>query len=105
MSKHLRPWLASDLTVEFEAALKWKKKSIITSRKVKIKHEPSNPSNKNCDDDDVDMEDEEDDDDDQEKFSDDGSNLKVDLTRPTGIKSHVQIIKVSKNSTTLLDQE
>lgn len=85
MAKLLHAWLKSDLSDAFEELVAWKREQIISKTAPQVKKEPGSDEYE------IDGEDEDDSD---GRFFDNDSNMGIELTRPTTVKSWVQIVKV-----------
>lgn len=91
MANLLSDWLSQELLRATQEAVEWKKAKLLAQKATKIKsevkHEPGTfPSD--------------DSDDEDERFQDDGSNIRVELTRPIGENSRLQILNVSAHAIT-----
>ncbi|TKX27113.1 hypothetical protein C1H76_0660 [Elsinoe australis] len=87
MANLLSDWLSQELLRATQEAVEWKKAKLLAQKATKIKsevkHEPGTfPSD--------------DSDDEDERFQDDGSNIRVELTRPIGENSRLQILNITQ---------
>ncbi|PNS21802.1 hypothetical protein CAC42_400 [Sphaceloma murrayae] len=85
MTALLSPWLRAELYKAAQDAVLWKRSRVVAARAPKVKPDPESVSLTQSD---LEI------DDGNDRFDDDGSNIRVELTRPTSENSRVRMTDV-----------